>query len=269
MVADGVGDDVALALGAGIIATHDALQFGELSNHACDKVGLAQTRCAFSVIGTCAFDDTFFDQPACQLCDTLDLVGYAAKLLVKGNLGQFLRLIIQRDLQVLFPEEFRVRQPRSQHLLIARNNRSAAIMRVNVGGTDERIGKLASAVMADKIFLVHARGQLDDLLRHLQKRGIKPAKHRHWPFGQACIFDNQTFVRNQRQASGLRSGFRPITDDAAAFGEMYEDMAGAQLLDIVASIADGDRAAVMETMAHGYRAADDAVNFAMHDIITQ
>ena len=140
MVTDGVGDGVALALRTGVIAAHDALQFREFTDHACNEVGLAQSRSAFSVIGACALDDPLFNQPARQICDAINLVGDTAQFFVEGNLRQLLGLIVKRDFQILFPEELRVRQTRGQHLLITRNNRCAIVMRVDIRSADKGVG---------------------------------------------------------------------------------------------------------------------------------
>ena len=142
-------------------------------------------------------------------------------------------------------------------------------MRVDIRGADKGIGKFASLVVADKIFLVHARRQLNDFLRHVQKCGVEAAKHWHGPFGQARIFDDQTFIFHQVQASSLRRRLRAVMDDAAAFGEMDEDMGSAQLLNIIPCIADGNSAAVVEAMAHRLRAANNPLNFAMHHRIAE
>ena len=208
-------------------------------------------------------------QPAREFSHAINLVGDAAQFLVESNLCQFLRLIVERNLQILFPEEFRIGQARCQNLFIARNNRRAAVMRVDIRGADKGIGKLAIGVMADKIFLVHTRCQLNDFLRDFQKGRVKAAKHRHWPFGQSGVFDNQPFIRHQSQASCLCGSVCSITDDPAAFGKMDEDMGVAQLFCVIASIADGDWATVMETVPHGGSATDDVVDCAIHDIVAQ
>ena len=142
-------------------------------------------------------------------------------------------------------------------------------MRIDIRGANKGVGQLARFVMANKIFLVHARGQLNDLLRHIQKRRIEAAKHRHRPFRQARIFDDQAFIFHQIQTSSVRRRLCAVTDDAAAFGKMHEDMGRAQLLNIIAGISDDDRAAMVKTMAHRLRTADDAVNFAMHDRVAK
>ena len=77
---------------------------------------------------------------------------------MEGNLRQLLGLIVKRDFQILFPEEFRIGQARGENFLITRNNRCAAVMRINVSSADKGVGQLARFVMTDKIFLVHTRG---------------------------------------------------------------------------------------------------------------
>ena len=157
MIAHSVGDRIRFTLRAGVIAAHDALQFGEFTDHAGDEIGLCQPCSAFGLIGACAFDDTLLDQPACELCHALDLVGDGAQFLMEGNLRQFLRLLVERNLQVLLPEEFGIAQSCREHLFIARNNRRAAIVGDDIGGADKGIGEFPRFVMADEIFLVHPR----------------------------------------------------------------------------------------------------------------
>ena len=47
MIADGIGDLDIQTLGAGVVAAHQALEFGELADHFGDEVGLAQARGLF------------------------------------------------------------------------------------------------------------------------------------------------------------------------------------------------------------------------------
>jgi len=50
VIADGVGHGVGQTFGAGVVAAHQALQFGELTDHLGDEVGLAQPRGEFGLI---------------------------------------------------------------------------------------------------------------------------------------------------------------------------------------------------------------------------
>ena len=210
MVADGVGDGVGLALGAGEVAADDALQFGEFADHAGDEVGLGEARGAFGFVGedfggdaAVAFDDALLDQPARQLGDALDLVGDGAELFVEDDLLELLRLLLERDLEVLLPEEARVAQPRGEHALVARDDRRAAVVGVDVGGADEVRRELARAVAHDEIFLVDARGELDHFLGHVEEIGVERAEQRHRPFGQPGILDHQPLVLDQQEAGIL------------------------------------------------------------------
>src|SRR3546814_13272772 len=62
----------------------------------------------------------------------------------------------------------------------------------------------------------------------------------------------------QGQAGGLGSLRRAFRDDAAAFGGVDDDVAGAELLGIVARAADGDDAGMMEAVTNGGGAGFDA-----------
>ncbi len=142
-------------------------------------------------------------------------------------------------------------------------------MRINVGRADKGVGKLAIAVVADKIFLVYARGQLNNFLRNFQKRGVETAKHWHGPFGQPGIFDDQPFILNQCQPCGRSSRLCTVANERAAFGEVHENMGLAKLFSIIACVANSDRAAVVEPVSHRRRAAEDTFDLAWHDIIAQ
>ena len=100
----------------------------------------------------------------------------------------------------------------------------------------------ALAVRAGEIFLVGAHGELDHLARDLEERGVEAAEQRHRPFGQAGILGDQALVLDQRQAGGGRGGARRLRAMMrGALGGVDDDVAGAQLLDIIVGAADGDR----------------------------
>jgi hypothetical protein len=135
MVADRGGDGGVLALGCGVVAAHQALQFGELADHAGDEIRLGETRGAFceggevrpcrvrhpsgswglmgqvslapggypsvrwgdgicgGVQSRCA-DDALFHQPARELGDAVDLVGYRVELFVEDDLFELRGLFL-------------------------------------------------------------------------------------------------------------------------------------------------------------------------------
>src|SRR3546814_11944204 len=63
------------SFGAGVIATHQTLQFGEFADHFGDEVGLRQFRRLPRERGVAVGDDAFACQPFGELRDALDLVG--------------------------------------------------------------------------------------------------------------------------------------------------------------------------------------------------
>src|SRR3546814_1506670 len=85
VIADGVGDFLRQSLGAGIISAHNALKFRELSNHFSDEISLAETGGLLghirqtSAIRLARTNNAFFNQPARQFGDAVDLVGDCAQ----------------------------------------------------------------------------------------------------------------------------------------------------------------------------------------------
>jgi len=59
---------------------------------------------------------------------TRDLVGDGAKLLMKDDSVELLRLLLERNFDVLLPEEARVREARRKHPAIALNDRFTAVL---------------------------------------------------------------------------------------------------------------------------------------------
>ena len=114
MVADRFGDGARLPLRFGEIAADHALKLRELADHAGDEVRLGEPRRALDLVRL-GLDDAAFDQPSRELCDALDLVGDRAELLVEDDLVELLRLLFERNLEVLLPEEARVSEPRGKH----------------------------------------------------------------------------------------------------------------------------------------------------------
>ena len=119
MIADCVGDFIGQALGAGVVAAHQALQFGKLADHLGDEIGLGEACGLFSHVRIRILDDAFLDQPARQLRHALHLVGDGAQLLMEGDPLQTLRVFGQGLLAVDIPEETGVRQAGGEDLAVA------------------------------------------------------------------------------------------------------------------------------------------------------
>ncbi len=269
MIADRVGHGIGQPFGAGVIAAHQALQFGEFADHFGDQIGLAQPRCQFGLIGIRAFDNAFFHQPAGQFRHPFHLVRHSAELFVEGNPLQPPGVFLQGFLAVHIPEEPRIGKARGQNLAVAIDNGRAAVCRLDIGGADEGVGKGASAVFAHEIFLVHPRGQLDHFGRYFEEIFFEPAQQRDRPFGQAGVFHHQPFIVHQHQ-SGIGSSLRGAgADHALTLCMINDDMAGAQLFRIIIRAANGDRAGMMEAVAHRGVTCGHAVHFAFDQRITK
>ena len=93
-----------------------------------------------ALAGELGLDDAFLDQPPRQLRHALDLVGDGAELLVEDDLVELLRLLVERHLEVLLPEELGIGQARGEHLAVARDDRRAAVRRASILAVQTKFG---------------------------------------------------------------------------------------------------------------------------------
>ena len=269
MIADCVRDGIRQTLRAGIIAAHKALKLGELADHLGNEIGLGEPRGLLGLIRVSALDNALLHQPARQLRHALDLVGNGTQLLVEGDPRELPRVVLKPRLLVLFPEEARVGKPRGQHLAIARDDRGAAVLRLDVRRADERIGERAGLVAQHEIFLVDPQRELDHLWRHLEERRIEAAEQRDGPFGQPCIFRDEARVRDQLQPClcGKRIGAR--LDDDTTLRLIDDDMGRAKLLGISRRAGDGDAPLEMEAMPGGHAVRRNPLDLERHDLLAE
>ena len=195
---------------------------------------------------------------------------------MEDDLAELLRLLLQRNLLVLFPEEFRVGQAGGEHLAVAGDDRRAAVMRLDIGGADE-IGRENKTLPCTRrggfqdreIFLVGRHRQLDDFGRHVQESGVEAAEQRHRPFGEAGILLQQRLVADEGEAGLRRDCRRGGGDDRLALVLIDDDVAGAQLRRIVRRRSDGHAARMMEAVADRLGARGDAVDRERHHLAAQ
>ena len=105
VVGDGVGDGGRLALRQRVVAAHEALQFGELADHAGDEVGLGQHRGALGLLDIGA--DLRGDLGG-QLHQPLDALELGAELGVEHHLLELGQAVLERQCQVGLVEELRI-----------------------------------------------------------------------------------------------------------------------------------------------------------------
>src|SRR3546814_17378856 len=75
--------------------------------------------------------------------DAVDLVGDCAQLFVEDNAVELFGVLLQLRLLVLLPKEASVGQAGGEDFLIACHNRFAAVMRINIGSSDEARSQFA------------------------------------------------------------------------------------------------------------------------------
>ncbi len=71
------------------------------------------------------------------------------------------------------------------------------------------------------------------------------------------------------EAGGRGGGAGAFGDDPAALGRVDDDVAGLQLLDIIVGAADGDLAGMVEAVAESRRAASNAGDLEIDDLLAE
>ena len=120
--------------------------------------------------------DPLLDQPPRQLRDPLDLVGDGAELFVEDDAVELFGLLLERDLEVLLPEEAGVGEARRKHPPVALDDGGTAVPRLDIGNADEGRRQQTLVVGAGEILLVGAHGENDHLSRHAQELRVDRAK---------------------------------------------------------------------------------------------
>ena len=195
-------------------------------------------------------NDAFFDQPARQLRDALDLVGDGAQLLVEDDAAQASSPAPQAEPSGPAPR--RSARRRAARRAPARCPRRSPRRRPSRRYWRRRRSAARACPSSSRItkyFWLMRMVSWITSSRHVEEVGVERAEQRHRPFGQPGILDHQPLILDE-QAAGILSGLdRALADDRLALLLVDDDMAGAQLLDIVMRAADRDRPRVMEAMA--------------------
>ena len=178
-------------------------------------------------------------------------------------------MLDERFPAVEVPEEPRVGEAGGKDLAIALDDRRAAVLRLDICGADEGVGKLSRAVLADEVFLVHTRGELNDFGRHFEICGVEPTEQRDRPFGEARVLDHEALVLDQDETRLLCDPARAVPDDRGAFLVIDDHMGGAQFDRVVVGPADGDVARMVEAVTERHGAARDAVQLAFDDLAVE
>ncbi len=138
MLLTGGGDARVLALSAGVVFAHQALQLGKFADHVGQQIRLAQTRRTpgFLHIGTDERRKLGGDAR-----DARDALGLGAELFVEHDVLELGQPVFEPRLEIGLIEELRVGKTRADHALVAGDDRAAAVLRLDVGDENEFVGK--------------------------------------------------------------------------------------------------------------------------------
>ena len=156
---------------------------------------------------------------------------------MEGHIGQLVRpgrhAVTRNCAQVIFPKEFRIRQPRCQHFLVARKDRRAIVGCFDVGNGHEFLDPSALGIAHGKELLVFPHRGLQHLWRQAQEIFANVAHQHDGPFDQTCDLGQKPFVFNHFQAlrKGHVGGIGP--DMLRPFTCIQHDMGAFQLGGII------------------------------------
>ena len=123
VVFNGVGDVMAQAIVARIVAAHDALQLWKLAHHVGEQIGFGQLRC-----GVCRLRECIAAQGLAQCfgdaAHTRHALALRAQFVVIHNFVQTFNARRQCFLAVLVKEEFGIGQTGAHHTFVATNDRT-------------------------------------------------------------------------------------------------------------------------------------------------
>ena len=247
---DGGRDGFVLALRAGIIAAHHALQLGKLIDHLRNKVGLGEAGRACCQI---RIGPDLRGQFSRQRSHTLHLVGNRAELLLEIDGRELFGHLFQRGRAVIVPEKACIIETRRQDTAVALGNRCPAIGRLDIGHDHEVRCKVAGARLPHgEVFLVGAHGQADDLARQVQEGLVHVAQDDNRPFRQPRHLFQQALVLDQLKPALITDHMRLLVDEHAAVLARKDNAALVFKYRLVLlEGGDLERAAAHDTMAFG------------------
>ena len=161
-------------------------------------------------------------------------------------------MLLERDLEVLLPEEFGVGETGGQHLLVARDDPSPPSLASMLATKTKCGASLPSDWQAKYFWLTRMVSWMTS------RRQLPGRRDRNWPSNGTGNSVSPAFSAT-RPSSGTIStapaaSRGALPDQRLAFLRVDDDVAGAQLLDIIVGAADGDRAGMVEAVADRGRA---------------
>ena len=179
---------------------------------------------------------------------------------------EFFQPVFQLHLQIGFPEEFGIRQPRPHHAFIATDNGGTIIARNHVRGEQKFVRELRLARFAQhKAFLVCADRGADHFRRNIEKPLFKRPHQYHRPFDKPCDFLEQTIIFHKLQPLRESEVARIIGDDFLAAIRRKHNLGLFERRHIIIKPPDMDRCGCEKAMAIGEIARMQPVDVEMDD----
>ncbi len=256
MLGDGMADVRCLAVMHRVVAAHDALQLGELADHAGGEVRLAEAGGAGGE-GRVGADEG--GQVVGEGLEPFHAGGLGAELRVEHDALEGGQAVLEPGLAVEVPEMAGVAEPGAEHALVAGDDGRASVGGFDVGDEGEAVGGGAVRVAERHVALVHAHAELHDLGRQVHVGRVNVAEHGDGPFDEARDLVDEALVRHDVELRLGRKALEPGHDAGAAFGGVGDHAPGEQSL--APSPEGGGREGTggVEAVAFGFDAAGQAV----------
>ena len=161
MLADSKRDFVVFLIVMSIVLTHNALQFGELSDHQSTQIGFCQLSCA---AGQCGIGTDLLSNAGGDLLNALASFKLSTELVVVDHMGQAGAAGFKRLETILIIEEFRIGQTSSNNAGVAGTNRFAAVFGFDLRNQQEAVHQFLILILQRKVFLIllHRQNQALD-----------------------------------------------------------------------------------------------------------
>ncbi len=231
-----------------VIATHQALQLGELAHHRGEQVALRELCAAVGQRRVAA--DRLGDLRS-QRTHALRLVVQGTELRLERHLAQCFETILETLLAVRGPEECGIRQARAHHALVA-GNHLRRIGALDVRDRDEPGHQRAVPVADREVTLVFLHRRDQNLGRQLEVLHVEAAGERHRPLDEGRHFVEQGVLDDGVSAEPLRGRSHALADGLAPLVDVHQDLAAlVQGLHIRRRVADAQRLRRHEAVAVG------------------
>ena len=225
VLVDGGGDFGGLAIGRGVVAPHDSLQFGEFADHRGQQVALGQLGGARRPASRRRRCSSAISPASVATRRTLSPIEPSFAWKVTASSAGKPRG--QRLLAILAPEERRVRQARPHHALVA-GAHLGGIAALDVADGDEMraVSFAVDAPSHREISLVMLQRGDQHLARQLEETRLETAGDGARPFDQRGDLVEQRIARAApRRPATCASRDHLFADQLAARGEVRDHLA--------------------------------------------